>query len=37
MAWTLRKAVPADRAAIDALYMEMLRAIFHTETMETGF
>lgn len=37
MAWTLRKAVPADRAAIDALYMEMLRTIFPTEAMETGF
>ena len=34
MTWTLRKAVPADRAVIDALFVEMLRTIFHTENVK---
>lgn len=34
MALTLRKAVPADQSVIDALFVEMLRTIFHTENVK---
>lgn len=33
MAWTLRRAVPTDRATIEALFIEMLQSVYHREAV----